>query len=81
QEEHALLFSQNPFGNHITVPTGNRFCFYSRRDYLNKFGLFDEEKYPIGYGQENDLCMKAFRAGWSKLICDKSFVSQKRSQC
>ncbi len=80
QEEHARLVTQNTFGNHITVPTGNGFCFYIRRDFLNKFGLFDEEKYPIGYGEENDLCMRAFRAGWSNLICDKSFVYHKRSQ-
>ncbi len=80
QEEHARLVTQNTFGNHISVPTGNGFCFYIRRDFLNKFGLFDEEKYPIGYGEENDLCMRAFRAGWNNLICDKSFVYHKRSQ-
>ncbi len=79
-EEHARLITQNTFGNHISVPTGNGFCFYIRRDYLNKFGVFDEKKYPIGYGEENDLCMRAFRAGWNNLICDKSFVYHKRSQ-
>lgn len=79
-EEHARLVTQNTFGNHIPVPTGNGFCFYIRRDFLNKFGLFDEKKYPIGYGEENDLCMRAYRAGWSNLICDKSFVYHKRSQ-
>ncbi|HAB62577.1 MAG TPA: hypothetical protein DCE48_18085 [Lachnospiraceae bacterium] len=80
QEEHARLVTQNTFGNHISVPTGNGFCFYIRRDFLNAFGLFDEEKYPIGYGEENDLCMRAFRGGWNNLICDKSFVYHKRSQ-
>lgn len=80
QEEHARLITQNTFGNPISVPTGNGFCFYIRRDFLNIFGLFDEEKYPIGYGEENDLCMRAFRAGWLNLICDKSFVYHKRSQ-
>jgi GT2 family glycosyltransferase/glycosyltransferase involved in cell wall biosynthesis len=80
QEEHARLITQNTFGNQISVPTGNGFCFYIRRDFLNTFGLFDEEKYPIGYGEENDLCMRAFRGGWSNLICDKSFVYHKRSQ-
>lgn len=79
-EEHARLITQNTAGNHIQVPTGNGFCFYIRRDFLNKFGLFDESKYPIGYGEENDLCMRAFRAGWQNLVCDKAFVYHKRSQ-
>jgi GT2 family glycosyltransferase len=79
-EEHARLITQNTSGKHMPVPTGNGFCFYIRRDFLNEFGLFDEKKYPIGYGEENDLCMRAFRAGWSNLICDKSFVYHKRSQ-
>ncbi|URN99824.1 glycosyltransferase [Leclercia adecarboxylata] len=79
-EEHARLITQNTSGNNISVPTGNGFCFYIRRDFLNKFGVFDEVKYPIGYGEENDLCMRAFRAGWNNLICDKAFVYHKRSQ-
>ena len=79
-EDHARLITQNTSGNLISVPTGNGFCFYIRRDFLSEFGLFDEKKYPIGYGEENDLCMRAFRAGWHNLICDKSFVYHKRSQ-
>ncbi|AHX60273.1 glycosyltransferase [Aeromonas media WS] len=79
-EEHARLITQNTAGSHIQVPTGNGFCFYIRRDFLNKFGLFDESKYPIGYGEENDLCMRAFRSGWQNLVCDKAFVYHKRSQ-
>jgi len=79
-EQHARLITQNTPGEYMAVPTGNGFCFYIRRDFLNQFGLFDEDKYPIGYGEENDLCMRAFRGGWKNLICDKAFVYHKRSQ-
>lgn len=79
-DEHARLVTQNTEGKHLPVPTGNGFCLYIRRDFLKLHGLFNEEKYPRGYGEENDLCMRAYQNGWSNLICDKSYVYHKRSQ-
>lgn len=62
------------------VPTGNGFCMYMRRDALEAIGTFDEAKFPRGYGEENDFCMRALRAGWRNLVCDKAYVAHKRSQ-
>lgn len=39
------------------LPTGIGFCFYIKRDVLNKYGLFDEA-FGRGYGEENDLCLR-----------------------
>lgn len=62
------------------VPTGNGFCMYMRRDALDAIGAFDEAKFPRGYGEENDFCLRALRAGWRNLVCDKAYVAHKRSQ-
>lgn len=67
-------------GDPIEVPTGNGFCLYIKRRALNQVGVFDEVKFPRGYGEENDFCMRAIRAGWTHLVCDKLLVTHKRSQ-
>lgn len=64
----------------LPVPTGNGFCLYIRRRVLDAIGLFDEERFPRGYGEENDFCMRALHAGWRNVICDKAYVFHKRSQ-
>ncbi len=62
------------------VATGNGFCMFIRRAALQKLGLFDEKKFPRGYGEENDFCMRALRAGWKNIACDTAYVFHKRSQ-
>jgi len=61
------------------VPTGNGFCLYLRRAMLNEVGGFDEEAFPLGYGEENDLCMRALAAGWHHLVEPRVFVHHARS--
>lgn len=67
-------------GRPIDVPTGNGFCIYLRRDAIDEIGGFDEAKYPSGYGEENDLCMRLMYAGWRNVICDKAYVTHLRTQ-
>lgn len=67
-------------GRLLEVPTGNGFCMYIRRKALDDLGSFDEAAFPRGYGEENDFCMRALRAGWKNLVCDRAFVAHKRSQ-
>ncbi len=64
----------------LDVPTGNGFCLYIRRAAITALGAFDAERFPRGYGEENDFCMRALRAGWRNLVCDKAYVLHKRSQ-
>ncbi|MFO7838383.1 MAG: glycosyltransferase [Desulfosalsimonadaceae bacterium] len=61
------------------VPTGNGFCMYITRWALNAAGLFDEESFPRGYGEENDFCMRAMQKGFVHLIDDATFIYHKRS--
>jgi GT2 family glycosyltransferase/glycosyltransferase involved in cell wall biosynthesis len=55
------------------LPTGVGFCMYIRREVLDRCGLFDAV-YGRGYGEENDLCMRAAKVGFRNLLCDDTFV-------
>jgi GT2 family glycosyltransferase len=54
--------------------TGHGFCFYLRRDMLDDVGLFDAETFGSGYGEEADLCLRAFEKGWKHRITTRAFV-------
>ncbi len=56
------------------LPTGVGFCLFIRRDLLRGIGIFDEEAFGRGYGEENDFCLRGFRAGWRNVLCDDAFV-------
>ncbi len=68
------LFAQTHPGQVIDVPTGVGFCMYIRRDCLDAVGLFDEESFGKGYGEENDFCRRAADAGWRNLHALDVFV-------
>ncbi|HUD91008.1 glycosyltransferase [Sphingobium sp.] len=63
----------------IEVPTGNGFCMYIRRDLMDHIGLFDEQAFPRGYGEENDFCMRALKAGWKNFISPHAYVFHQRT--
>ncbi len=61
------------------LPTGNGFCLYIRRSALDAVGLLDEAAFPRGYGEENDFCQRAARAGLRHLVAGNVFVRHARS--
>lgn len=63
----------------VDVPTGSGFCMYIRRPLFDAIGLFDEETFPRGYGEENDFCMRALRGGWRNLISPHAYVFHVRT--
>lgn len=62
-----------------SVPTGNGFCLYIRRTCIAAIGSFDTTAFPLGYGEENDFCMRAGRAGFENLVDDRTYVWHRRS--
>lgn len=61
-------------GAYIETPTGVGFCFYMRRDVINKIGMLDDNAFKVGYGEENDFCMRAIHAGFKNIIIGDVFV-------
>lgn len=58
----------------VEIPTGVGFCMYVRRACLAEIGFLDKENFGKGYGEENDLCMRAIAAGWRNIIAPNVFV-------
>jgi len=80
---HFLCENKQPFGLDVNAvdtvfrrgrqpcveaPTGVGFCMYIRRGCLNAVGFLDAERFGRGYGEENDFCQRAMKAGWKNLI-------------
>ena len=62
-----------------SVPTGNGFCLFIKRELISQIGSLDEEAFPRGYGEENDFCMRAVNAGWRNVISPAAFVFHRRN--
>jgi len=56
------------------LPTGVGFCLYIRRALLDDIGLFDAASFGLGYGEENDSCMRALARGWLHVADDATFI-------
>jgi len=68
------LFQRANKSRWLEIPTGVGFCLYVRRDCLAEIGGFDESRFGLGYGEENDFCMRAAKAGWRHQLCADTFV-------
>jgi GT2 family glycosyltransferase len=58
----------------IDIPTGVGFCMYIRRASMDQVGVFDAELFSKGYGEENDFCMRAAKAGWKHVLAADIYV-------
>jgi GT2 family glycosyltransferase len=77
QTQRALL--QRTACPHPELPTGNGFCMFIKRAMLDAVGALDADAFPSGYGEENDLCQRAERAGFRHVIAGDVFVAHARS--
>jgi GT2 family glycosyltransferase len=58
----------------VDIPVGVGFCLYLRRDCLNATGVFRADQFAQGYGEENDLCLRARLLGWRNVALTGLFV-------
>lgn len=68
-EAAAALEPQYP-----ELPTAVGFCMYVRRAALRQLGGFDAATFGLGYGEENDFCLRAAAMGWRNVLCDAAYV-------
>ncbi|MGU3407085.1 glycosyltransferase, partial [Methylobacterium brachiatum] len=61
-------------GRSIEVPTGVGFCLYMTAAALDAVGTLDEVAFGKGYGEENDWCMRARKAGFANLLAEDVYV-------
>jgi len=73
-DSFAALVERVSSREYARLPTAVGFCMYIRRAALDDVGLFDEEHFPTGYGEENDFSMRASKRGWVHLLDDATFI-------
>lgn len=62
------------------VPLVHGFCFGIKREVIEKIGVFDEKKFPDGYGEENDYCFRAANAGFGLVVATHTYVFHSKSK-
>jgi GT2 family glycosyltransferase len=67
----------NPNKFYAEVPTGVGFCMGVNADLAKKIGMFAEDTFGKGYGEENDWCQRAIQEGYKNLIVPNLFVYHK----
>ena len=58
----------------------NGFCYMVKKSVFDKIGLFDEENFPTGYGEEDDLSLRAVDAGFILAIVPDTYVFHAKSK-
>ena len=58
----------------------NGFCFLITRRALTDVGFLDEETFPKGYGEEDDLSIRCAEAGLRSFIADDCYVYHAKSR-
>jgi GT2 family glycosyltransferase/glycosyltransferase involved in cell wall biosynthesis len=71
----AVLAARAGRGRVVEIPTAVGFCMYIRRECLDATGLFREDAFAQGYGEENDFCRRAHRLGWRHVAVPGVYVA------
>lgn len=73
----AALAARANGGAVVEIPVGVGFCLYIRRAALDQVGLFREDVFAQGYGEENDFCLRARYLGWRHVAATGVFVAHR----
>jgi O-antigen biosynthesis protein len=68
------VFSNLNAGASVDLPTAVGFCTYIRGECRREVGLFDEDAFGRGYGEESDFSMRAQYLGWRHRLAADVFV-------
>ena len=73
-EKVGKIVSEVGQGKFFDAPTGNGFCFFIKRSAIDTIGLFDEENFPKGYGEENDFSMRVKQNGFLNIVTLDTYI-------
>ncbi|MCV6622354.1 MAG: glycosyltransferase [Cellvibrionaceae bacterium] len=68
------IFSECNSQDWAEIPTAVGFCMYIKRAAINAVGLFDEEAFGKGYGEECDFCLRLRDKGFINAVAAGVFV-------
>lgn len=73
----AALAQVSPSADKVVLPTGVGFCMAHNRAVIDRLGWYDLEAFGRGYGEENDWCLRARKAGFRNVLVPNIFVYHK----
>ncbi len=79
-ERWAAHIRENAARLYPSMPLLNGFCLLIRRGLIDDIGLFDEEAFGAGYGEENDYALRARAAGWRLALADDVYIFHAQSR-
>jgi GT2 family glycosyltransferase len=59
----------------VDIPSGVGFCMFIKGACLAEVGLFRDDVFAQGYGEENDWCLRAGHLGWRSVAAPGVFVA------
>ncbi|KKO54343.1 glycosyl transferase family 2 [Paenibacillus sp. DMB20] len=57
----------------------NGFCLMIKREVIERIGYLDETNFPIGYGEEDDYCLRARGANFKLKIATHCYIFHQKS--
>jgi GT2 family glycosyltransferase len=79
-ENMGQLVAQYSARLYPTMPFLNGFCLLIRRQVLDQVGIFDAATFGEGYGEEDDLILRARQAGWRAALADDAYIYHAQSR-
>lgn len=73
-EQVAAIIAQTGPALYPEIPTAVGFCMAISRRAIEQVGIFDQQTFGAGYGEENDFSMRARSAGMRNVLCDDTYV-------
>jgi GT2 family glycosyltransferase len=79
-DDMAIKISELSTREYPDVGVINGFCQLINQKMLDVIGVLDEIAFPVGYGEENDMCARAVKAGYKLLIADDTYIYHSKSK-
>jgi O-antigen biosynthesis protein len=79
-DQIACAFAASNIPQYPRVSLVNGFCLAIKREVIATIGLLDQDSFPQGYGEENDYCLRAGKAGFALAIADNCYVFHSKSK-
>ncbi|KGE20488.1 glycosyltransferase [Paenibacillus wynnii] len=78
-DSFAEFIERTSLRKYFEIPTAVGFCMFIKRNVISEVGLFDQENFGKGYGEENDFCCRVIEHGYKNILDDHTFIFHKGS--
>ncbi len=73
-DEYALIIEERSMKKYPRITVAVGFCMFIKNEVIKRVGLFDQETFQKGYGEENDFCWRAEQMGYYHVLCDDTYI-------